>query len=180
MINKTTNAPSLFLGPIDHIDVIGFVQFLAQIYAVLACSQVCVESKPRARTNNSRNAPCLSIDADAYRRERCTFKPHFPSGLSITIEEQNVSPRFTRQVAPTTPADTLKIVLLGDEVSFDCAVESADVTEVSIWWQKDEANLTISDTAKYSLEVRFIDHSKQRNACNFRLTRPAREWCPAS
>ena len=26
--------------------------------------------------------------------------------------------------------DTFQIVLLGDEVSFDCAVESADVTEV--------------------------------------------------
>ena len=54
---------------------------------------------------------------------------------------------------PTTAADTLKIVLLGDEVSFDCAVESADVTEVSIWWQKDEANLTITDEEKYSLKV---------------------------
>ena len=54
---------------------------------------------------------------------------------------------------PTTAADTLKIVLLGDEVSFDCAVESADVTEVSIWWQKDEANLTITNEEKYSLKV---------------------------
>ena len=55
---------------------------------------------------------------------------------------------------PTTAADTLKIVLLGDEVSFDCAVESADVTEVSIWWQKDEANLTITNEEKYSLKVK--------------------------
>lgn len=71
----------------------------------------------------------------------------------LTIEGQHVSPRFARQVEPTTAADTLKIVLLGDEVSFDCAVESADVTEVSIWWQKDEANLTITDEEKYSLKV---------------------------
>ena len=28
--------------------------------------------------------------------------------------------------------DTFQIVLLGDEVSFDCAVESEDVSEVSI------------------------------------------------
>ena len=54
---------------------------------------------------------------------------------------------------PPTAGDTLKIVLLGDEVSFDCAVESADVTEVSIWWQKDEANLTITNEEKYSLKV---------------------------
>jgi hypothetical protein len=74
-------------------------------------------------------------------------------GLCLTIQEQNVSPRFPRQVAPTTAADTFKIVLLGDEVSFDCAVESVDVSEVSIWWQKDEANLTVSDTEKYSLKV---------------------------
>lgn len=74
-------------------------------------------------------------------------------GLALTVEQQQVSPRFVRQVAATA-ADTLKIVLLGDEVSFDCAVESADVTEVSIWWQKDEANLTIADNAeKYLLEV---------------------------
>jgi len=76
-----------------------------------------------------------------------------PFGLCLTIQEQHIPPRFVRQVEPTTAADTLKIVLLGDEVSFDCAVESADVTEVSIWWQKDEVNLTISDTEKYSLEV---------------------------
>jgi len=79
----------------------------------------------------------------------CLIKP----GISLTIEDQRISPRFTRQVEQTTTADTLKIVLLGDEVSFDCAVESADVTEVSIWWQKDEANLTITEEAKYSLKV---------------------------
>ena len=84
---------------------------------------------------------------------RCTCEPNFAAGAGLTIERQHVSPRFPRQVEPTTAADTLKIVLLGDEVSFDCAVESADVTEVSIWWQKDEANLTISDEEKYSLKV---------------------------
>ena len=42
----------------------------------------------------------------------------------------------------TANEETFQIVLLGDEVSFDCAVESADVTEVSIWWQKDGINLT--------------------------------------
>ena len=84
---------------------------------------------------------------------RCTCEPNFAAGAGLTIEGQHVSPRFARQVEPTTAADTLKIVLLGDEVSFDCAVESADVTEVSIWWQKDEANLTISDEEKYSLKV---------------------------
>ena len=80
---------------------------------------------------------------------RCTCEANFAAGAGLTIESQ----RFARQVEPTTAADTLKIVLLGDEVSFDCAVESADVTEVSIWWQKDEANLTISDEEKYSLKV---------------------------
>ena len=84
---------------------------------------------------------------------RCTCEPNFAAGAGLTIERQHVSPRFARQVEPTTAADTLKIVLLGDEVSFDCAVESADVTEVSIWWQKDEANLTITDEEKYSLKV---------------------------
>ena len=84
---------------------------------------------------------------------RCTCEPSFAAGAGLTIEGQHVSPRFARQVEPTTAADTLKIVLLGDEVSFDCAVESADVTEVSIWWQKDEANLTITNEEKYSLKV---------------------------
>ena len=84
---------------------------------------------------------------------RCTCEPNFAAGAGLTIEGQHVSPRFARQVEPTTAADTLKIVLLGDEVSFDCAVESADVTEVSIWWQKDEANLTITNEEKYSLKV---------------------------
>lgn len=86
---------------------------------------------------------------------RCTCEPNIAAGVSLTIiEGQQVSPRFARQVDPTTAADTLKIVLLGDEVSFDCAVESADVTEVSIWWQKDEANLTITNEEKYSLKVK--------------------------
>ena len=64
-------------------------------------------------------------------------------------------------------ADTLKIVLLGDEVSFDCAVESADVTEVSIWWQKDEANLTITDETKYSLKVTTSTHIIEKKKKNF-------------
>ena len=84
---------------------------------------------------------------------RCTCEPNFAAGAGLTIEGQHVSPRFARQVEPPTAGDTLKIVLLGDEVSFDCAVESADVTEVSIWWQKDEANLTITNEEKYSLKV---------------------------
>ena len=82
-------------------------------------------------------------------------EPNSAVGASLTIEKrEQVSPvRFARQVEPTAAGDTLKIVLLGDEVSFDCAVESADVTEVSIWWQKDEANLTITNEEKYSLKV---------------------------
>ena len=82
-------------------------------------------------------------------------EPNCAAGASLTIEKrEQVSPvRFARQVEPTAAGDTLKIVLLGDEVSFDCAVESADVTEVSIWWQKDEANLTITNEEKYSLKV---------------------------
>ena len=92
---------------------------------------------------------------------RCTCEPNIAAGVSLTIiEGQQVSPRFARQVDPTTAADTLKIVLLGDEVSFDCAVESADVTEVSIWWQKDEANLTITNEEKYSLKVKQRDFFK--------------------
>ena len=64
------------------------------------------------------------------------------SGM-FTIQESQ-SQRFPRQVGPSTSevGDTLQIVLLGDEVSFDCSVESEDVSEVSIWWQKDGVNLT--------------------------------------
>ena len=94
---------------------------------------------------------------------QCTCEPNSPPGLALTVEQQQVSPRFVRQVAATA-ADTLKIVLLGDEVSFDCAVESADVTEVSIWWQKDEANLTIADNAeKYLLEVSATRRKKEEH-----------------
>ena len=52
----------------------------------------------------------------------------------------------------TREADTFQIVLLGDEVSFGCTVESSDVTEVSVWWQKDGTNLTRT-VGKYSMEV---------------------------
>ena len=52
----------------------------------------------------------------------------------------------------TREADTFQIVLLGDEVSFGCTVESSDVTEVSVWWQKDGTNLTRT-AGKYSMEV---------------------------
>jgi len=62
-------------------------------------------------------------------------------------------PRFARQASSPTDGDTLKIVLLGDEVSFDCSVESSDVTEVTIWWQKDGVNLTSGESEKYSSEV---------------------------
>ena len=62
-------------------------------------------------------------------------------------------PRIARQVSSASDGDTLQIVLLGDEVSFDCSVESVDVTEVSIWWQKDGVNLTSGETEKYSSEV---------------------------
>ena len=63
-------------------------------------------------------------------------------------------PRLTRQVpSSSSEGDTLQIVLLGDEVSFDCSVESIDVTEVSIWWQKDGVNISSSDSDKYSTEV---------------------------
>ena len=93
---------------------------------------------------------------------QCTCEPNSSPGLALTVEQQQVSPRFVRQVAATA-ADTLKIVLLGDEVSFDCAVESADVTEVSIWWQKDEANLTIADNAeKYLLEVSTMTTKRKK------------------
>ena len=93
-------------------------------------------------------------------RVECTCEPNCAAGASLTIEKrEQVSPvRFARQVEPTAAGDTLKIVLLGDEVSFDCAVESADVTEVSIWWQKDEANLTITNEEKYSLKVTKNTH----------------------
>ena len=37
-------------------------------------------------------------------------------------------------------------------MSFDCSVESEDVSEVSIWWQKDGINLT-SVEDKYRMEV---------------------------
>jgi hypothetical protein len=112
---------------------------------------------------------------------QCTCEWRFPPGLCLTILGQDVSPRFSRQVVPTTAADTFKIVLLGDEVSFDCAVESADVTEVSIWWQKDEANLTVADTEKYSLKVsRTVRLNKLNTQYVCRLTRQAREWCRAS
>ena len=75
----------------------------------------------------------------------------------FSIQESH-SPRFARQVDPSPPEtsetlqDTLQIVLLGDEVSFDCSVESEDVSEVSIWWQKDGINLT-SVEDKYRMEV---------------------------
>ena len=62
----------------------------------------------------------------------------------------HTGPRVTRQVAESE--DTFQIVLLGDEVSFDCAVESEDVSEVSIWWQKDGENITAEED-KFSMEV---------------------------
>ena len=43
----------------------------------------------------------------------------------------DVSTRVTRQ-AETENTDTFKIVLLGDQVSFGCEVESEDVTEGKI------------------------------------------------
>ena len=61
-------------------------------------------------------------------------------------------PDGERQAPVVNEADTFQIVLLGDEVSFDCSVESEDVTEVSIWWQKDGLNLTALED-KYSMEV---------------------------
>ena len=62
------------------------------------------------------------------------------------------APEGERQAPAVNEADTFQIVLLGDEVSFDCSVESEDVTEVSIWWQKDGLNLTVMED-KYSMEV---------------------------
>ena len=53
-------------------------------------------------------------------------------------------PRAERQEAAAGGTETLQIALLGDEVSLDCTVESEDVTEVRIWWQKDGENLTQS------------------------------------
>ena len=53
----------------------------------------------------------------------------------------------------TGEGETLRIALLGDEVSFDCSVESEDVTEVTIWWQKDGVNLTNGASEKYSTQV---------------------------
>ena len=61
-------------------------------------------------------------------------------------------PRQAKQTSADND-ETFQIVLLGDEVSFDCAVESEDVTEVMIWWQKDGENLTNSVMDKYSMEV---------------------------
>ena len=70
---------------------------------------------------------------------------------------ESLLPRSSRQVQArqvgTSDSDTLKIAFLGGEVSFDCSVESTDATEVSIWWQKDDINLTITDSIKYSIVV---------------------------
>ena len=44
------------------------------------------------------------------------------------MEELDITTRVTRQ-ADTENSDTFKIVLLGDQVSFGCEVESEDVTE---------------------------------------------------
>ena len=67
------------------------------------------------------------------------------------MDQEDLTTRVTRQ-ADTENTDTFKIVLLGDEVSFGCEVESEDVTEVSVWWQKDGENLT-SQASKYDMEV---------------------------
>ena len=71
--------------------------------------------------------------------------------LSILESHIIPNPRFTRQVG-SNEGDTLTTAILGDEVSFDCRVESEDVSEVSIWWQKDGDNLTVVQD-KYSMEV---------------------------
>ena len=44
---------------------------------------------------------------------------------------EDLANRVTRQ-ADTENTDTFKIVLLGDQVSFGCEVESEDVTEGNI------------------------------------------------
>ena len=80
-----------------------------------------------------------------------SFHPKTTSNLTPLITGAlHTGPRVTRQVAESE--DTFQIVLLGDEVSFDCAVESEDVTEVSIWWQKDGENITAEED-KFSMEV---------------------------
>ena len=73
------------------------------------------------------------------------------SRFARQVIEEDV-PEGDRQAPALNEADTFQIVLLGDEVSFDCSVESEDVTEVSIWWQKDGLNLTAMED-KYSMEV---------------------------
>jgi len=59
------------------------------------------------------------------------------------------SPRLARQ---TSADSNQQIALLQEIASFDCTVVSADVTEVSIWWEKDNVNITVDPgDSKYVL-----------------------------
>ena len=60
---------------------------------------------------------------------------------------EDLAKRVTRQ-ADTENTDTFKIVLLGDQVSFGCEVESDDVTEGNIG----KTLRVLADSSSYSNE----------------------------
>ena len=75
--------------------------------------------------------------------------------------------RIARQADP--PAEPT-IALLGTETDFDCSVESSELSEVSIWWQKDKRNVTINNVDDKYAQTRSAVIKEAASVVSSKLT----------